>query len=145
MEGQQSQSVQLSMQRSQYLAVYLSLVHLLAFVTIVLTGIAWLSVIALAVLPLSLIWYLRRFYFSADETQLRLLAGQNWQLLRGGSLIADKLLLKRSYQSRFLLILYFKDSDRRRNINLLIPCDAVDEADYRLLRRRLRDSKIYLD
>lgn len=143
MEGQQSQAVQVTITRSQYLAVYLSLVHLLAFMMIVFTGVVWLTVTALAILPLSLIWYLRRFYFSADDTQLRLLAGQHWQLLTGGLLAADNLLLKRSYESRFLLILYFADRPRRRNINLLIPCDALAHADYRLLRRRLRDSKIY--
>ena len=143
MDGQQCQAVKVTIWRSPSLAIYLALVHLLAIIMIVLTAVGWLTVIALATLPLSLIWYLRQFYFSVQDRQLRLLTGHHWQLWTGAALTADKLLLTRSYESRFLLILYFVDRHRRRKVNLVIPCDAMVRDDYHLLRKRLRDSKIY--
>lgn len=143
MEGPQRQVMQVIFKRSPSLAIYLALAHLLAIMMIVLTGVAWLSFIALAILPMSLIWYLRQCYFSVQDRQLRLLTGHHWQLWTGAALTAEKLLLTRSYESRFLLILYFVDRHRRRKVNLVIPCDAMVRDDYHLLRKRLRDSKIY--
>lgn len=143
MEGQQRHALQVILKRSPRLAIYLALAHLLATVMIVLTGVAWLSFIALAILPLSLIWYLRQYYFSVPIRELRSLTGHHWQLWTEAALTADNLLLERSYESRFLLILYFVDRHRRRKVNLVIPWDSMAHDHYRLLRRRLRDSKIY--
>ncbi len=127
---------------SLQLAAILSLMHGGALVWLflfVLPG--WLTLMATAVVGVSLFLQLRRHLFmqgSRVVTALRWDGGDLWQLQRSQGEGVDATLLGSSFVTPWLIVLNFKIESGRLMLPVVVMPDSVDEASFRRLTSKLR-------
>lgn len=122
------------LQRSYYLLAFLLVLHGFAMACVWLAAIPFIyHIIFMAVLCLSLVYYLWRYGYHATRIRvLRPLASGDWQLGDDETRIAC--LQPTSLITRYVVILNFKLVDQRQAITIIILPDSLPKLAFKQLR-----------
>jgi len=134
--------------RSKWLLSYLIIIHSLMLGTMMtLLADMWLSLIAVATISISFIYYCKQYQWLKKGraiTKIERNAKQQWTLFYSDNSSQGHLALNHCVATSKLVILYFSGASSRRIKSVTILEDAVDADLFRALRVYCRDPKTFL-